>query len=179
MATVPSQRTWVAAETPTAAHFNTNVRDAVNFLLSPPRCRAFQGAAQTLTTATLTAVTLDSEDTDTGPGGVADPLHSTAVNTSRMTIVTPGRYRVIASSAFASNATGYRECTIKRTGTTVAQSRHQAANGGVHIEQCVDEVLCVAGDYIEMFAAQSSGGNLALIAGTANTFLHVVWVSTT
>lgn len=172
MATLPNPHTWVANDDATSTRMQS-LTYGIDFLLAPPRCRAYQSTLQTLTTGTAAVVTMTSEDIDT------DGIHSTAVNTSRMTIVTAGRYRVIASVAFASNATGLRRVRILRNGSTIASTQLQAVNGSTTSMQCVDEVLCVATDYIEMDATQSSGGNLDTAVGTASTFLHVVWVSET
>ncbi len=49
MATVPSPKTWVALEDVTAAEMNLELRDAINFLLSPPRVWAYRTALLTLT----------------------------------------------------------------------------------------------------------------------------------
>jgi hypothetical protein len=173
VATLPAPHTWVANDDATSTNLQS-LTDALNFMLAPPRCRAYQSVAQTLTTGTTGAVvTMTSEDIDT------DGIHSTSTNTSRMTIVTAGRYLVVAQTCFVSNATGHRDVRIMRNGTRMATSRGQATNGQDHYQQCVDEVLCSAGDYIEMLASQGSGGNLDTVTGSANTFLHVVWVGTT
>jgi hypothetical protein len=153
---------------------NTEVRDAINFLIAPPRCHAYQSVAQTLTTGTTGAVvTFTSEEVDT------DGIHSTSSNTSRFTIVTAGRYRFIGQVGFASNATGQRGAFLQKNGTRVTTTRHQATNGVSHYQQVTDEILCSAGDYVELLAMQSSGGNLDTVAGSNETFLHAVWVSTT
>lgn len=156
----------------TATRLNTR-SSAVAELQSPPRCRAWQNAAQSIPNTTATAVLLDTEDIDT------EAIHSTAVNTSRMTIVTAGRYRCIGQVAWANNATGYRGIQLWKTGAQRAFQRQQAVAAGVgNITQITEEILCTPGDYIELFAEQTSGGALNLLAGTsALTFLHVVWCS--
>ena len=166
--------TFVAGTSPTAANFNV-LRDDLNFLNAPPRARAyFSAGTQTLTTAVAAAGAGGDEDTDT------DTMHSTVTNTSRLTIVTAGRYRVTGSVGFAANATGYRAVYLRKTGTTMAETRLSSSQASVrHTQQCIDEILCVAGDYLEVWAEQGSGGNLNLAAGQSVTFLHAVWVSST
>ena len=61
----------------TAAWANSDVRDAVNFLIAPPRVHAYASAAQTLASPTVTLITFDSEQYDT------DTMHSTASNTGQ------------------------------------------------------------------------------------------------
>lgn len=155
---------------------NTNVRDAVNFLLSPPRARVWQSVAQTITnsTGTPTAVTFTSEDVDT------DTIHSVASNTSRMTIVTPGRYRCTGSVGIAANATGVRTLRLQKNGvTTIAAVRQAGTAAATQYMQITEDILCVTGDYIELTIEQNSGGSLALSNSSDVTYLHVVWVSTT
>lgn len=164
---------FAAGDIATATRLNTR-STAIADLQSPPRCRAWQNAAQTLTTAVFAVVALDTEDIDT------EAIHSTVTNNSRMTIVTPGRYRCIAQASFAGNVTGLRYVGLTKNSTAVARTQASAApaaNNGSW--QCAEEILCAVGDFIEMQVFQNSGGNLALVAGSANTFLHVVWCSIT
>lgn len=173
MATVPSPRTWVAGEVMTAANMNTHVRDAINYLLAPPRCEAYQSVSQNCTTGTVTTLTFTSETVDT------DGIHSTSVNTSRMTIVTPGRYKVLGGCGIAANATGSRTLRVAKNAATTKAVRVAANTAGAStIMQIQDEVLCVAGDFIELTMTQDSGVTLATSAAQDSTYLHVVWVGT-
>lgn len=137
---------------------------------TPPRCHAFQSVAQSIPNNTSTAVLLGGEQVDN------NGIHSTSVNPSRMTIVTPGRYRCIGQAAFAANATGYRIVYLSRNGGAVAQSRGNAISI-VSLQQAYAEILCSAGDYIEMDVQHTAGAALNLIVGATITFLHVVWCS--
>lgn len=163
---------FTAGDDATSTRLNTR-SSGIAELQSPPRCHAYQTVAQSIPNITATAVLLDSEAVD------SEGIHSTAVNTSRMTIVTPGRYRVIGQLGFASNATGYRIADIRINGAGGCQSRSTAINGAASVVQAYDEILCAAGDFIEMYAAQTSGATLALATGAAITFLHIAWCSLT
>jgi hypothetical protein len=167
VATVPSPKTWTALEDVTAAEMNLEVRDAINFLLSPPRVWAYRTALLTLTTATLTVVPMTAEVLDT------DGMHSTVTNTSRVTAVTAGQYMVLAGAQFAANATGYRHLQLRKNangvaagGTQLFESLVPAAPTGSHpVPPLVAFVDLAATDYVELFARQSSGGNLDINAG--------------
>lgn len=163
--------TWTASEIATSTNLQT-LTQAILDVQSPKRCHAYQNVGQVVATAATTAVTLDSEEVDT------DAMHSTVTNTSRITCVTAGRYRFIGQVAYPSNATGYRSALLRKNGSNIAISQAQAANGASHYQQVVDEILLAVGDYVELFATQSSGGNLTLIASASSTFLHAAWVST-
>lgn len=134
------------------------------------RANVYAGAAQTLTTAVAAALAMNSEDVD------PKALHSTVTNNSRITVATPGRYLVVAQVGFVSNATGYRQLGILKNGTAVASVRIPAVSGTSMTIQCVADVLCVATDYIEAQAVQTSGGNLDTVAGSTTTFLHATFV---
>lgn len=175
MATVPVTRTWVAGEVVTAAHFNTNIRDVLQYLLAPPTFRGRQTSAQTLTTSTLTAILLDTEDVDSAGG------HSTVTNTSRYTAVYPGWYSYGGSVAFATDNVGNRLTEAAKNGTAVNGSRRSQAAISANAT-CVDihpdvQFLNV-GDYLEPFGFHSKGSNLntAVAAQEQSSFI-VKWES--
>jgi hypothetical protein len=128
---------------------------------------AYNSAAQAIPTATTTALTMDSEESDT------DGFHSTGSNTARMTIPTGlgGRYIVTAGTYFAGNATGQRILALRKNGTTDIRgslsripTSHATNGSGMNVSRVVD---LVAGDYVEAVVYQDSGGNLD--AGFAST----------
>ena len=171
---VPSlvPHTWVAGDDATSGNLQT-LTDWENFLRNPPRARAWQSVAQTIATGTVTALTFTNEDVDT------EGIHSQVTNTSRMTIVSAGRYRVIAGCGIAGNATGTRTLRITKNGATIAAVRLPGNATAAQIMQLTEEILCVAGDYIEVTIQQDSGVGLATSATTDTCYLHVVWVSGT
>lgn len=151
-------RTWSAGERPTAAQFNAEFRDWIAALANPPACRVRRTTAQSINTATVTAITFDAERTDT------DTMHSTSSNTSRITITTSGRYHVYGNVAYAANATGIRYTAIRLNGTTVVveDARAPAGAGDATIVSIDTSYLFSAGDYVELVAFQTSGGALNL-----------------
>ena len=172
MATLPNPHTWTAGDDATSTFLQT-LTSAINFLTDPPRCHAYHNSAQTLTTATFTSVTLDSEEVDT------DGIHSTVTNTSRFTAVTAGRYLFIGQISYAAGATGYRLARLLKNGGATPAAYNYALNIGASAMgiQVVDEILLGVGDYVELQGWHNQGANLALIAGAGATFLHAKWVS--
>lgn len=170
MGTVPTARTFVAGETETAAYLNS-VSQAVNFILDPPRCRAYPSAATSVANVTYVAIPLDTEVYDT------DNIHATTNNT-RFTCQTAGLYLVVAQMAFATSSAGVRLLQVRLNGS---------ANPVVSVElvpttmttsiQGVGEVQMNVGDYIELYAYQSSGGALNVNSGVISTFLDCRWVA--
>lgn len=132
------------------------------------RCKVYAGAAQTLATGVAASITFNSEDTD------AKALHSTVTNPTRITAVVPGRYEVKGQVAFVSNGAGYRQVSLLKNGAiALASTRAAPANGAGTNLQVACSVYLAAGEYVEMQALQTSGGNLDTVAAMANTFLDV------
>jgi hypothetical protein len=157
MTAVPVTRTFVAGEIVLASHFNLNLRDPINFLLSPPLCQARQSTLQTLTTSTFASITMTSEDVD------SSGMHSTVTNTSRCTAVYPGWYRWAGAACFAANATGNRATKWLVNGAilNIGQAVTDAIATNVQTTPAVTLLAYLnVGDYIELQAWQSSGGNL-------------------
>jgi hypothetical protein len=180
---VPVPRTWVASETVTATIMNgiNGVRDAHNFLLAPPRVSVYKSANQTLTDATYAVVSFNTELYD--PYSTA--AHDNATNNSRLIAAETGLYSVNLNLVFAANATSTRRWELRSnaagsqaSGSLVASDIRNAETGGV-IGTRMDRTLDVpltAGDYLEIFARQDSGGSLALVGGnSADTYFQMRW----
>jgi hypothetical protein len=177
VAIVPAEITFVAGTVLTAAQLNSNLRDAVNFIITPPMAILRQTAAQTFgTSGTWAALLFDTEDLD------RDGMHSTVTNTSRATAVTAGYYDCHGISVWAANATGGRGAALAVNGTRVA-------GRGAMIQACATPVTPAAltsasvylnvGDFAEIHAVQYSGGSLNTAIGSdlAPSFT-LRWVST-
>lgn len=148
---------------PATAAWGDAVRDAAVYLgTGKPHARVYNTATQTLTTATNTVVTFDSERYDVGS------CHSTSSNTSRLTVPSGegGVYTIGASIGFAANATGERIVDILLNGTTIiARIRHPAGAASQIDMTITTEYTLAAGDYVEVQLYQNSGGNLNTVAG--------------
>ena len=122
-------------------------------------CFLRKTANQSISNSTDTAQTWDVEDIDT------DAFHSTATNTARITIPSgkDGKYLVTAQVRFeASNTTGRRISRIYKNGSLDASFQWETAPttlGAVTTGNSFIEVLA-AGDYIELYAFQTSGGTI-------------------
>jgi hypothetical protein len=133
------------------------------------------GAAQALVHNTLTAITWSSEDYDT------DGYHDTTIFASRITPPWAGLYLVNFKGTFGNNATGYRSLQIRKNaasapagGTPLVISTAAAVNGTSTYMTLSRLIHLDAGDYIEGFAIQTSGGPLNFdSAGPANGALDL------
>ena len=134
-----------------------------NAVTDPPRCRVYNSANISLTSATPTALTFDTETMDDGG------MHSTSVNTSRITVPSDGAgwYSIGGCVRFAANSTGYREIKIVLNGTTdihIARVPNSGATDDVRVTIHTEYPLAV-GDYVELYATQNSGGALNALGG--------------
>ena len=89
-------------------------------------------------------------------------MHSTSVNTSRITIVTAGRYLCMAELLYPANATGNRGGQFYVNATTQLSGQLTPAAvspNGTNV-QVVRTYVFAAGDYIEVRGYQNSGGAL-------------------
>jgi hypothetical protein len=125
------------------------------------RVRLYNTAAQTLVDATLTAITFDTELYDTAS------LHSLTLNTSRITIPAAGYYNIGANVQFTANAVGDRLIEIRLNGTTTRPCASRVLTNTVAGQptnmNLSADYLFAAGDYIELFARQASGGPLDIV----------------
>lgn len=159
-------RTWAALERLTTALLNTHLRDNLLALASPPMCQVWNTAGISCTSGTATLMTFDSELYDLDWAGAAGSWHSTSTNTSRVVIPYDGTYRIRWFWQWPSAPT---TCTPNlrlnsagsSTGGSSLRSPIYTDRSGEHsIERAF-----TAGDYVELFLTQSSGGTLTNTAG--------------
>lgn len=117
--------------------------------------------SQSIADSTFTVITFPSELRDT------DGFHDPVTNNSRLTIPSGvSKVTLRASLRFAANATGFRAMQIKKNGGSVAGMGYAdipAVNGNITVLATETAVLdVIEGDYFEVEAYQTSGGNLNL-----------------
>ena len=162
---------FVAGAVLTEANLDV-LSDDISFLAGPPRCRVYNSANISIATSGVAqALTFNSERFDT------DTMHSTAVNTSRITFTTGGTYLIGGCVAFATNATGSREIYVRLNGATVVGDTQVPANSAVATNLSVTTLYSVsAGDYAELYATQYSGGALDVVAvGNFTPEFWAIW----
>lgn len=158
------KQVWADADPskPTSAARMGVLEQAAFDLSYSPAVRVFHNAAQSLTTATLTALAFNSEHIDQS-SNVADTMHDTVTNNSRLTCRYAGVYQISASVEFANNATGIRLLRIRHSvgGVSIASDARSNAGGGDPVSISISALYPMAvNEYVELLAYQSSGGNL-------------------
>ncbi|MCA1842353.1 MAG: hypothetical protein LC792_04030 [Actinobacteria bacterium] len=125
-------------------------------------CRLNLGGDGTMLTATDTAIVF------TGPSYDNGGFHSDSVNPTRLTIPRTGTYMVGGAVSWPSVAgTSHRAVFLAKNGS-VATVRPVAHEVDITNANCILPVstfdLYTAGDYLELYGWQNSGGNLAVKA---------------
>lgn len=115
---------------------------------------------QTIATSTYTALTFNSELFDT------NNFHDNSTNTSRLTATFAGKYQINHSNQWGLNAAGQRAAAIYKNGSTFAYFPSILGSAGIYVGNTISYVVDLAvNDYIEIFAYQTSGGNLVVYTG--------------
>ena len=183
---VPSQRTWVSGDTLTAAQLQSDVRNAVNFLINPPMVKVYNSADWTNWAADGTQyLTLwDSESYDT------DTMHSTASNTGRITFTTAGVYRISTKLKVPAPGTAWTggsrivlEWRLNGTATVVDVQISNPQDGNVASGHShTFDYMATAADYIQLYTGFSAGAvaslNPALTGGATQTTASALWIGT-
>ena len=129
-------------------------------------CSLYKSTAQTASNSTWTAITFDSENFD------VNGYHDTSTNNTRITIPSGkgGYYSLTGSLNWGGNTTGARTAAIYLNGSlnkVLGQHPSTIAND-VYTEFNYIMNLS-AGDYVEMYGFQLSGGNLSMQGATTAT----------
>lgn len=130
---------------------------------------AYKTTAQTISNNSYTLLTFDAENFD------SDSFHSNVTNNSRMTVPSgkAGKYLVSGLISFLANATGLRIIRLQKNGSAVFYFGTYPFTGDnvpVYLDYTIDLAV---GDYLELYAYQSSGGNLNVDGGVAYTTFQV------
>lgn len=170
---VPSQRTWSVGDIVTAAMMNANVRDAVNYLLSPPTLIARQATAQSVaSSSTPSVITLDTLSKDNYSGWNA--------STHTYTIPYTADYLICGQTQWAPNATGNRVVAILNGGNPLIGGTAEAFNvGGTYASSAVVSLVVplAAGSTIQLGGWQVSGVSLNTNVSSQQSYMSIVAVS--
>src|SRR3990167_2619909 len=84
-----------------------------------PECIIYNSVSVSVSTGGgFTTLTFDSQDLN------VCNLHSTSINSSRITFEYPGRYLIMGTFAWAADSTSYRDISIITNGSTLIGSKH-------------------------------------------------------
>lgn len=162
----------------TGVHFNTGWVAINPQAYARHAVKLHQSVGQSISGATATVVTFDTEDYD------SDTLHDNATNNSRITIPSAlaGIWLFVATSQYPNPAeAGNWVSGIRKNGTTTIGSAGSGAGVGLSnaiLATCAIFDLAVTGDYYEMISYQthSPSGGAATLA-TPGTCFEATYVS--
>jgi hypothetical protein len=149
------------------------VYDGTDFRLSENaigRARVYLTLNQTIASGVYVPIPFEAEIFDVGG------FHDNVTNNTRLTVPRSGVYAVSAQYRFEQNATGTRESRIKLNGISDLTTKVHPNSGGTDPLTEMDYVLMelTAGDYVELYLRQNSGGNLDVASGSNDTFFSIV-----
>lgn len=126
--------------------------------------RAYHSVAQKITDSTDLPVWFNSERYDT------DNMHTTFINSLRLTCRTSGKYLIVAHLCFDSNPTGFRRLWILFNGTAVIvlQQLDTVITGPLFL-QVTTIYDFVVGDFVDCYVYQNSGGDLNVLSSPQYT----------
>lgn len=184
MGAVPILRTWSVGEVATAAELNSNVRDAINFLLSVPRCIVTRSTSLTVNPgAAPSAIGFDVETVDN------DTMH--ASSNSSMQVHTAGMYecfiQVHYNALTGQGETAYCFVGFQLNGSTwgtgswVTQDvRCFSGNAGFGTSCQVGlDLKMNSGDQVSFFVAQTGSASVSINSGNFGSQATLQWVATT
>lgn len=158
----------------TASKMNTDLRDGLTFLLTPPRALLHMSSNQSIPNNAYTSVTWNSEQYDN------DGAHSDSTNPSRYTAQTAGwfEFHALVNHDAVSSA-GDRFARFLKNGTTtfgLAVTRTSTTNSASNM--ITGWSLMAVGDYVEASTYQNSGSaqNVIPISNGAPSFLTARWI---
>lgn len=186
MAVIPVQRTWAIGEIVSASELNSNIRDAINFLLATPRCELTNSTSFTVGgNAVSVLVNFDTTLTDT------DSMHPSSG--ARITANTAGLYECWAQIHFpflnnAANSIGAGVFLTKDDGGTFTNQvveandfRRISQNSGLGTSSYVSkDIYLNVGDYVSLWGMQNTGSSMTTNGGGI-FYIHLAaqWVAST
>lgn len=142
--------------------FTAHKNDKTQHISGNPAVRIRKDSNQSIANGEYTVVSFDAKAFDT------DSMHDIAINNSRITFNTPGKYLIVAQCDFDGNATGIRGAQIYLNSTSALSSILIPNNGASYTASVFTQTLWAVSqnDYIEMKAFQNSGGALNVLLGS-------------
>lgn len=144
-----------------------------------PQVKAWHSSLVSLPNSTTTVIPLQTELWDS-----TGTMHDSVTDSSRLVAPIDGRYLILANLGFVQNVNGRRICQVRLNangsgiaGTNISEENHAASPLGSTVVGTKFEYDLVAGDYIEMFGNQSSGGALNSADVVNQTWMSMRWMS--
>lgn len=179
MGTIPTIASFPSGGIVTSSYLN-QIKTVNDFWANAPGVYVYSSAVQSITSGTANLIGFDLEVYDIVQSGDT-PSHDNATNNSRLICRTAGKYEIGGQIQIASNATGTRAVQVRlnaagnpASGTLLGTSQQAPLTGAsTSVTLPPVRIALAIGDYIEMFATQTSGGALNTVIGQGTTFLRM------
>ncbi|MDN5930107.1 MAG: hypothetical protein L0I24_03440 [Pseudonocardia sp.] len=184
MGTIPTLTTIGSGVEVTSTYLNA-FKAASDFWALTPRAYVYQSSVTSIanSAASWTLLPFQAEIFDVAnnyDGGGDSPMHDNSTNPSRVYARTTGKYEINGQVQFVLNATGYRSVQVRLNsagsgsgGSQIALNVVDASSAAlVSVQIPTIEVALTAGDYVEAFGQQNSGGALNTVVGAGISFLR-------
>lgn len=179
MGTVPTPYDAIPFHKLSAAELDSGIKTALDWLLNDyPRVHAYDNSALSLASGVNTLIPFNQEVYDT------DNMHDNVTNNSRITLNTSGLYEfdwffTLPGAAYTQLDLNIRLNAAGAAGggssvRTQPYSDGVRGNGLIHFRHFR---LMTAGDHLEAFIQQTSGGPRALSATSLGTRCFARWVA--
>ena len=133
----------------------------------------YKSASQSISNATNTLLTFNSENFDT------NTYHDTSTNTGRITVPSgkAGYYNLQAIVAFAAGAVGLRQIVFFKNGSVLNYGVQSAATtASENISNASYVVSLAVSDYVEAYVYQTSGGAINVLGGADFTTFSATYL---
>lgn len=143
------------------------IKDYLDFLADQPHCAVALAGDQNISNGTTIGMIFDSEFEDT------DSMHSPVTNATRIYATTAGRYQVIISVMMSAGT--YTQYDVNPRinsggfssgGTSIRTWSNGSPGGSARQFIGVFERYLGAGDYLEFYVTQTSGGTRQIQGGS-------------
>lgn len=128
-----------------------------------PAVRVYHNTTQSIPNTTLTALAFNSERFDQA-SNVADTMHDTVTNNSRLTCRYAGIYQITVNVQWAGNATGIRDLEFDVNGAAINAPDSVPAIATFQYQTNTTLWSLAVNDYVQVFAYQSSSAALNVTA---------------
>jgi len=133
--------------------------------------KVYRTTTQAIPDTTATAVSFDAEEFDQGDLWLAGAP-------TKLTLPYSGVYSIVGYAEFEAAAnTNERRIYIYSNGASIIRQKYPIIGAAITVEMIATYVgRFAAGDYLELYVRQDSGGNLNVNAGSDDNFLSAVFL---
>lgn len=151
---------WVDGSTTISAAKLNNVEQGITDAHFQPCARVTHSLAQSISSATNTALAFNTERYDQDGLGTST-IHDNTVNNTRLICRVAGKYSIGGNVEWAANATGVRDVFLRLNGSAyIAYSRFSTVVASTIQQGIATDWELAVNDYVELVVFQNSGGGL-------------------